>query len=34
MDGQKPMALKIRVAYKLNGQEVVEQKVIGNLQLT
>ena len=24
MDGQKPLAVKIRVAYTLNGQNVVE----------
>ena len=34
MDGQKPLAVKIRVAYTLNGQNVVEQKVVNNLALT
>ena len=31
-DGQKPLALKIRLAYTFNGQNIVQQKVINNLQ--
>ena len=34
MEGQKPIALKIRVGYTMNGQNIVEQKVINNLQPT
>ena len=30
-EGQKPLALKIRVAYTVNGTPVVEQKVLNSL---
>lgn len=30
-EGQKPLAIKIRVAYTMNGQNIVEQKVLNNL---
>lgn len=33
-EGQKPLALKIRVSYNANGQPIVAQKVINNLQPT
>jgi len=33
-EGQKPLALKIRVSYTLNGQNIVQQKVINNLGAT
>ena len=30
-EGQKPLALKVRVAYTVNGQAVVETKVLNQL---
>ena len=30
-EGQKPLAVKIRVSYTTNGQNIVQQKVIPNL---
>jgi hypothetical protein len=31
MEGQKPLALKIKVQYEIAGQTVVETKVINSL---
>ena len=33
LEGEKPLSIKIRVAYTINGQNIVETKVINNLQM-
>ena len=33
-DGAKPLSVKIRVAYTMNGQNIVETKIVNNLAPT